>query len=232
MVYNNLFKHVKLVGHADMYRCYKPVLVYKEPEFPYRALPEPSDGNIIIKGYFQSYRYFDAYRAKIRDTLLSNEHDRFQLLKSQYIERHARGNGRPTVCVHVRRGDYLERSDYHLVLPPSYYEKSIAHVKSSLAPIEPVFVVFSDDVHHVKSWSMWTGIDAIFEEDMDTLNSLFRMSLCDHFIVANSSFSLNAYYLRHSEDAVLCAPSRWFGERGPAHTIHDLVPPTAAVFPV
>jgi hypothetical protein len=54
-----------------------------------------------------------------------------------------------------------------------------------------------------------TGVEIINEPD--PLKTLFLMSLCDGFIIANSSLSLMAYYMREQEGAHLVAPKKWFG---------------------
>ena len=52
------------------------------------------------------------------------------------------------------------------------------------------------------------------------------MSLCDNFIISNSSFSLCAYYFRNVEQAKIVAPLNWFGPAGPKFDLNDLVPDT------
>jgi len=51
------------------------------------------------------------------------------------------------------------------------------------------------------------------------------MSLCDNFIIANSSLSLSAYLLRQNKKAKLVAPNNWFGPKlNIKFNINDFIP--------
>lgn len=67
------------------------------------------------------------------------------------------------------------------------------------------------------------------EEEPDNFKALVLMSLCSHFVIANSSMSLNAFLLRSNEGARLYAPRAWFGQYGHAFKIEDIVPPGTRV---
>jgi hypothetical protein len=66
------------------------------------------------------------------------------------------------------------------------------------------------------------NIEVVHEPD--PLKSLFFMSLCDHFIIANSTMSLMAYYMREQEGAQLVAPRHW--SRDVNFKIDDLIRPS------
>jgi len=222
--YNKLFKHVKIIGNISdcnptndyfqdpqRWRINKALnyfqgRVHVEPGHTY--CPIPNDAR-ILSGYFQSWKYFDKFRIEIRDLLRSNENEMWETQKA----RHTGG-----VCVHVRwGGDGLMRPEIHPITSKDYYKKALDQFTGSK------FLVFCEDPEIVKSWDIWEKHQVEFVDEQDTLSTFFRMSLCEHFIIANSSFSLGAYYMRENEDARLVFPEDWFGPRGPKFDLKDLV---------
>ena len=245
--YKSLFKHVKMASHQEI--CDPSFERYTEPFFPFHPIKEPTYGKIVINGYFQSYKYFYDYRKEIRDVLWSNERD---LYYEAIMKHQALHSDRVTICMHVRRGDYLTLQQYHPTASSDYYKLALEHVLNKLGIPAPgsgsgsvnvsvcglvKIVVFSDDIEFVKGWddvlnvARLRNVSIYYEEEANPIKALMLMSLCDHFVIANSSMSLNAYYLRceAAENAILCAPKTWFGPQGPPFAIYDIVPPSAFV---
>lgn len=205
--YQKFFSHVELTTEHDQD-------VYNEPHFTYDPLPA---GIKVIIGEFQSYKYFEKYRLEIRDLFRKNENNLFRQME-EYINKIK--NGKDTVCIHVRRTDYLIHPEIYTILGPSYYTKCLEHFEKERIKL----VVFSDDINHVKTWGMWSGYDVHFVEDIpDPMPTFFAMSVCDHFIIANSSLSLAAYYFRSNQDSKIFAPEKWFAPMGPKFDMKDLV---------
>jgi hypothetical protein len=114
--------------------------------------------------------------------------------------------------MHVRRGDYLRLQDTHPVCPTEYYTEAM-----KLFPNNKFLLFCEEPVDDI------TGDSIEIIHEPDPLKTLFLMSLCDHFIIANSSMSLMAYYMREHEDAKLVAPKTWIHSTGPEHDINDIV---------
>ncbi len=55
------------------------------------------------------------------------------------------------------------------------------------------------------------------------------MSLCDNFIIANSTLSLCSYLLRKKKDAKIVGPKIWFGSGGYKYKIEDILPPNTII---
>lgn len=225
--YGRLFQHVRFLQKPDLeVLCRdKRVYYYKEPRFPFDDPPTLGEHDVlVVNGYFQSFHYFASCLPELRTLLTENEAE----LYARMTAKHARiADGRPTTCVHIRRGDYLRLSHYHTVLSPNYYENALA--LPTIAGTR--LVVFAEDIHEIRSWPVWRSKDVFFVEDEpDPLPTLFLMSMCDHFVVANSSLSLSAFYLSaHPDTSVLVAPKQWFGPSGPEFQIHDIVPSHATL---
>ena len=73
------------------------------------------------------------------------------------------------------------------------------------------FLVFSDDMDWCKN--NFKGDNFIFCEknDVDILD-IFRMSLCKHNIISNSSFSWWGAWLNNNPTKIVVAPRNWFKE--------------------
>ena len=103
----------------------------------------------------------------------------------------------PIVSVHVRRGDFE-----HLgrLLPLEYYEQAVSYVRV-IAPSASV-AVFSDDIRWARRHSIFK--DAVFVEGLPDWADLTLMTMCDHHVCANSTFSWWGAFL--SDDASPIVP--------------------------
>lgn len=170
--------------------------------------------DIIIDGYFQSFKYSEEYIDEIRTNLFSKLNE-----ISDYIT-HA---NKTTIMLHVRRGDYLNLQHIHPIQSDQYYKTCIEHIISKVGHLNIKLLVFSDDINFVSKWDVIKNYnhEIITLKDVEETFNLMRQ--CDHFIVSNSSFSLLAYYLRDKKEALICMPRNWFGEKGPKFNLDDLV---------
>lgn len=169
---------------------------YNERYFNYSKIPELK--NTLIKGYFQSEKYFDKYFNQIYSLFIDDEI--IDKIKQNFFFNNS-------LSIHVRRGDYLKKPDYHNILPVSYYLNGINYIEYK-TNIDKIYV-FSDDI----KWCKNNLLDnrCIFVESMKDYEELFMMSLCEHNIIANSSFSWWGSYLNLNNDKIVVAPKQWFG---------------------
>lgn len=154
----------------------------------------PDDVN--LSGYFQSYKYFEGIKNKIKRD--------FAFLPSQ-VDIIPQKN---TLSIHVRRTDYLGLSDYHTNLLDDYYLQALDSIGEFSEAI-----VFSDDIEWCKTVSIFQGFTFSLGNPYFDLN---LMSKCDKHIIANSSFSWWGAWLSNSDDVI--APKDWFG---PSLENHD-----------
>lgn len=178
--------------------------IYREPRFAYDAIPfRPSDGNLLLKGYFQSWRYFDSVKARSMFRMTCETEAR---LRAEYAE--------ALVCpditsIGVRRGDYLAYPHRFPFVGKDYYRKAIARM-----PEVKNFLVCSDDMSWCRGFFSernFPGRTFHFSHAERDEDDLHLPALCRNNILANSSFSWWGGYLNEHPDKRTLAPSRWFG---------------------
>lgn len=221
-------------------------LRYTEPFFDYREIPAEivskpilGDRSLLLDGYFQSYKYFDAYREEILD-LIGIRAQRAPFEKETGMVVGAK------VAMHFRRGDYLLNTEYHPVLDETYYRFCLSAVENTLmgrigdntmSLMPTVVYCFCEDDDDSEVARMLTVLSAEFasmefrrvsSKTWEDWQQLLWMSACDHHIIANSSFSwFGAFF---SEDyrrpnQLVCYPQPWFGPKFRSGTTADLCPP-------
>lgn len=173
------------------------------------------------KGNFQSEKYFPGIKWVLqKDFKLTEElSSEAQSLVSKMRE----GN---SVCVHIRRGDYVTNPVDHKILDlcdETYYQKAMQYVSAQVE--NPIFYVFSNDENDLQwiqdNYKLPGNIIYVNLKQPDYME-LSVMSQCKHFIISNSTFSWWAQYLAENEGKVVVAPSIWYnGDMQDASDIYD-----------
>ncbi len=187
-----------------------PITLLREPE---KADFQPhvltAKNNTYLEGYWQSDKYFSDQADIIRKDLSFKNPP-----SSKYSEIMALIENGTTVSLHVRRGDYVKEklaSEILGALPLSYYESAMKYIASKVA--NPVFIVFSDDINWCKK-NLKAKYKIVFADvGGKSWEDLQVMSLCNHHIIANSSFSWWGGWLNPSQEKIVVAPKNWFKEK-------------------
>ncbi len=196
----------------------QPIHVIREKGFPYNELSvrEMVNRNVMIYGYFQSYKYFQEnysiiYRLlnidKMKTELLTNLN-----LTSEYLEN--------TVSMHFRIGDYKKIQEFHPLATYDFYERSLQYFRlvhpnkqfnilyfCEDSDIDDVLSIINKLVDKFPMYTFTRGLNTL--EDWQ---QMLLMSCCHHNIIANSSFSWWSAYLNSNSDKIVCYPSVWFGQ--------------------
>ncbi len=188
---------------------------YGEPHFHF----DPEAMNVIagtaLQGYFQSPRYFEHTAEAVRRAFQF----RPEIQRAAEELRRRMHGGLPIVAVHVRRGDYVALADRHPVLGAEHYRRALTIACGG----ERCQVwIFSDDPEGCRD--AFPGCRVL--EAGDRSVALCLMSLCDHFVIANSSFSWWGAWLGDHGRSRVVAPRQWFGPALSRHRTHDLLPPS------
>ena len=188
---------------AFKYLSRKGILVWDRID--YIEIPKIDNENVYINGYWQSEKYFSSIKSQLKKEIICPIKD------VQLLEKIRNSN---SVCVHIRRGDYLLPQNHLLVCTEKYYKAAINKILENFHDAK--FFVFSDDIDEVKRMNFF---DKKLKEQVHFVENfhpdyeeIMLMSSCNHFIISNSSFSWWAQYLTNNANAVIVAPSIWYDD--------------------
>ena len=154
-----------------------------------------------LYGYFQSSKNFLNFKKQIQELFLPTEEfkEKIKLLYPKIFDKNS-------VSIHVRRGDYLSISEILPVLDKSYFDNCVNQLDYS-----NIFI-FSNDKEWVKNNLNYNNSTVV--EGLEDYEEMWAISLCNHNIMSNSSFSWWGSYLNTNEDKKITVPSMWFGPNG------------------
>jgi Glycosyl transferase family 11 len=186
---------------------FKPSYLFKESSFNYDEKVFDSRFR-NFQGYFQSWKYFDFNRNDLVQQLRILRHP--SVAYEDLCEKLQR---KPFVTVHVRRGDYVQLTDYHGIASAAYYQYARTIMDKMLDYKDSNYVVFSDDLDEAKKVFPNANLYIGNEHLADPAENLLLMSHGIGFIGANSSFSWWAAYIGDPEDRPIIFPRPWFREK-------------------
>ena len=114
-----------------------------------------------------------------------------------------------SVAIHFRRTDFLDPkvSEYAIgISNDKYYQNAIQLINKKVE--NPFYILFSDDIDYVKENFKIENCYVV--EGNTGYEDLYLMSLCKHFILANSTFSFWAAIFNDKNDKVVCVPEYWY----------------------
>jgi len=179
---------------------------YKETDFCHNEVKIQQNANTILHGYFQSEKYFENHKQYIEFYLKFKNN-----LFLNYLNLYQNIN---TCSIHVRRGDYVSIAQTnplnpHPLQPMDYYKEAMKMINADK------YIIFSDDINWCRQ--NFTGDNYIFIDNQTNSleNDIFElqlMSICNHNIIANSSYSWWGAYLNKNKNKKIIAPKQWFGK--------------------
>ena len=113
-----------------------------------------------------------------------------------------------TVMLLIRRGDYIKMEED---LSLNFYKKCIETITNKLDKLD--LSIFTDDIQWVKEQKIFDIANKVFgpEEEPEKVLDLFSKMLQNkHFIVANSTFSLIAAFVKEMDDSIIIVSDPWF----------------------
>ena len=159
---------------------------------------------VYLHGYWQAYDYFSDIIDTIREELRVKEPP--QVCNMEMLSEIRNSN---SVCVHVRRGDFLLSSNKLCNCSVEYYISAMEYLESIDDNL--VFYIFSDDIIDVKKNFSFGKHNVIFVEQRNPdYEELRLMYNCKHFIIANSTFSWWAAVLAKRKGKKVVAPLVWY----------------------
>ena len=175
----------------------------------------PSTMSIRMIGYFQYLPAISNVLPSIRIMLLDAlTLQRESMARKYQLTTHEEQH--EAVFMHIRRGDYLNKADFHYVQDKTYYETAVADLrKKTKKTISKIFVLSND---HAWCASQQWSFEIEQVKESDELQCLALMSLCKGAaIIGNSSFSWWGAIL--ADSTYVYRPCNWINE-----TIYSLFP--------
>jgi hypothetical protein len=192
--------------------------IFKELEFKFNSI-QSLENKTLIKGYFQSYKYFWDYKEKIKDHINIDK----EIIK-EILNKYKKFN-KKILSIHIRLGDYESLQDYHHIVSLKYLKKAL-----SIYNLEDYqIIIFSDNIESAKN--KVSPLNLNFVEGNKLFNNdeyqFYMLMLSDVVIGSSSTFSLVACYFNEIykfKSAEYVFPDKWFGLNGPDYDIYDLIP--------
>ena len=170
-------------------------------------------GTVYLDGYWQNEKYFkDVDNVIQQDLGIIPPTDITNVKLAKMI------SSVNSVAVHVRFFDKLQLNSMRI----DYYEKAIDFIMANIS--DPHFFLFSDDVNlartllpeHLKELTIVNHNDTVRKSYAD----LWLMTLCNHLIIADSTFSWWGAWLAKNNRKIVVAPGKnitnnivWGGEK-------------------
>ncbi len=173
-----------------------------------------NESNYDLSGRFDLYTYwYNDIKEKIdswefqTDTIY-NASLRLEKIKEKLGDK-------PTVSIHIRRGDYTLPQNQPLnIIDDEYYVKSLTQ---NFLPINDYnFLIFSNDIEYAKTQLEGDNVYFVEPKGIDSYSytssekdDLALLSLCDHHIITNSTYSWWGAYLSKSPNKKIICPTNW-----------------------
>ncbi len=203
--------------------------IFKQSDYTYYprlARPVSNHRNTIVEGFWNTEKYFVDCADAIRHELTLKVPLSESALKLEQEVRGATASGVQTILIHVRRGDYVTNvhaNTFNGLSGAEYYKQAIERMRMEIEKRVPnskiVFFLASDDVSWLKEniipllddtpYYLISGYEHVSEYE-----ELHIMSLCHHFIIANSTFSWWSAWLSNTAaksgvKKLVIGPKRW-----------------------
>jgi hypothetical protein len=194
-----------------------------EKTFLYEEIPEKIDnycnGSLLV-GYYQSPKYFDSYREIISKLLKIN-------LKKTIVKNRVKINFNDiySISLHFRFGDYKNYPDVYNLLDYNYYNNALSMIIDEIL-LERIqkqisVIYFCETESLSESEEIIKKLRKSFpkinfqraNENLVDWEQMLLMSLCNHNIIANSTFSWWGAYLNSNTEKIVCYPDKWFCEK-------------------
>jgi len=197
-------------NESSKLNCYQEANFNNITDFPSLRNINKIQLPAFFNGFWQSEKYFLHNQNIIRKDLQFKTplYGKNKAIASDILDHNS-------VALHIRRGEYKNFPHFGMC-DTGYYKRSVSFIEERIE--NPKFFIFSDDhdwvkkniqIPHPSYHVTHNNVDTGFED-------LQLMSLCKHFIVANSTFSWWGAWLSKNDDKIVILPKPWLIGRLPA----------------
>jgi len=191
----------------------------KEKAFSYEPLPENFHNNCatLLVGYFQSPKYFEKYKDTICK-LLKIDVKKFIVKNKVKIN----FDTSMVISMHFRLGDYKNYPELYPILNENYYKKALEIIMEEVLMMriqkQAVILYFCEEESLDEVLNIINKLKTYFptlhfqraSPLLSDWEQMLLMSLCEHNIIANSTFSWWGAYLNSNTEKLVCYPEEWF----------------------
>ena len=169
-----------------------------------------STNKVILDGYWQSYQYAKDYKSNIKELF------KFYDFKGNVLDVKNQICKTNSVCIHVRRGDYIAENSTNLVhgvCSGQYYIDAVNNIKDIDKSIDHIFI-FSDDIDWVKnniSFDLPVTVVDFVGQNVPDYAEMLLFSCGKHKVIANSTFSWWGAFLS-DRNGLVVSPKKWFAK--------------------
>ena len=192
----------------------KHLIKLREKHFHYHDWEIKENQDYDLDGWLQSEQYFDksitSKYFSFKTDFKENLRNKFQLLFQKR-----------TIAISIRRGDFVGHPDY-FQLPILFYILALNEHFPNWRNCN--LLLTSDDVAYYKVHFGFLE-NVFFAENCNAIEQLCLGSLCDHFIISNSTFSWWIAYLGEKENSKVIRPAHYFrGKKAEESSDKDYFP--------
>lgn len=192
---------------------------YVEPHFHYSSQIKTIKDWTNLKGYFQSERYFSHCKQLVANAFTFNEET--ERKTKDALANHIYPRLDMTTSIHIRRGDFLKKQQYHPQMDIEYYKTACKITQTDF------YLIFSDDIEWCKK-TFGVNPKIFYCEEQDRFVSLNIMKQCRQHIICNSTFGWwGAWLGEQSQPDIqkrIVAPKLWFGPGHAQYDSKDIIP--------
>ena len=177
-------------------------LMQDDIDYDPRLIDFKPQGTVYLQGYWQSEGYFKDVETQIRNDLcIKPPEDELNLKISRLMRRCN------AVAVHVR---YFDQTEAHSVnnISNDYYARAIAVIEHIVPDAH--FFIFSDQPNtarlRIPLPNERITVVSHNKGDENAYADLWLMTKCQHFVIANSTFSWWGAWLAANPEKVIIAP--------------------------
>lgn len=178
-----------------------------EMQTAFEVVLPPRDKGVYLLGVFQNAGIVEAVDSEIRCAFVFPEFEQDRNIRFAQELRTCNSVG-----IHVRKGkDYQSRIWYQNTCDVDYYKKAVDYIRETVS--DPKYYIFTDNVSWVKDNMHWLDYHLVEGNPGVGWGShcdMHLMSLCQHNIISNSTYSWWGAYLNENKDKLVVCPEIWF----------------------
>jgi len=180
------------------------ILKFVRPEkFNYDETVFNMRGNILFHQCWISPKYFEGFEEKIKNIYKFPE-----MTEEKNLEIAKKIRSTDSVCIHVRRGDYLKEPPLAGLAGLDFYAKALKLIEEKIE--NPTYFVFSDDMKWCKENLKLKNVEYVdWNKKENSFRDMQLMSICKHNIIPNSSFGWWGAWLNDNLNKIVICPERW-----------------------